>query len=133
MRVLDSAAGPARQAAPESRVCLARAARLVWTAPRAGLVSLRAAPLFPATTDPKESTMTHLTCGYAAATDMDMKLVNLSASEFDVVNARGYSVAWIARRDGGLRLMSTSAPLTDVERGQLAAKCGLLAGEAVAP
>jgi hypothetical protein len=62
-----------------------------------------------------------------------MKLINLSASEFDVVNARGYSVAWIARRDGGLRLMSTSAPLTDAERGQLAVKCALLAGEAVAP
>ena len=63
-----------------------------------------------------------------------MKLVYLNASEFDVVNGRtGYSVAWLARRDGGLRLMSTSAPLTDAERGQLAAKCALLAGEAVAP
>lgn len=78
--------------------------------------------------------MTHLTCGYTAATHRDMKLVYLNASEFDVVNDRtGYSVAWLARRDGDLRLMSTSAPLTDAERRSLAAKCALLAGEAVAP
>jgi hypothetical protein len=76
--------------------------------------------------------MTHLTCGYTAATDRGMKLVALNASEFDVVNnSTGYSVAWLARRDGCLRLMSTSAPLTDAERRSLAAKCAVLAGEAV--
>ena len=32
------------------------------------LALLRALPLFPPVTDPKESTMTPLTCGYTAAT-----------------------------------------------------------------
>lgn len=64
-----------------------------------------------------------------------MNFIQLNATEWDVVHtATGHSIAWIqARLDGSLQLMSTSAPLTDAERAQLAAKIADAVGGAVLP
>jgi hypothetical protein len=54
---------------------------------------------------------------------------------FDLLNAAGYWVGWVARGEatGELTLMSTGAPLTDSERASLAARAGEAIGERVAP
>ena len=54
---------------------------------------------------------------------------------FDLLNAAGHWVGWVARGEatGVLTLMSTGAPLTDSERAGLAARAGVTIGERVAP
>jgi hypothetical protein len=60
-----------------------------------------------------------------------MKISRASADTWDVHNGSGYWVAWVKMVGTQLKLMSTSAPLTDDERSNLAQKISREIGSSV--
>ena len=60
-------------------------------------------------------------------------LIPSTKRSFDLHNAAGHWVGWVAPVGGTLTLQSTGAPLTDAERAGLAARAAAVLGEEVRP